>query len=413
MITEPTITCPKCGTQIKLTESLAAPMVAAARAEMQARVEAAESAAQTAKMDADIAKADIERDIEYKVQAKAREIRAQETLKAQKEAQERLAAATVEVSNVQQEVATLRQSLATAQQAQAEAVRKERELEGRERAVTLTIEQGITEGVQAARLQAKAESDDANRLRLLEKEMLIESMQKKVTELQQKIEQGSQQMQGESQELNLQATLTSAFPFDAVGEVGKGVNGADVEQTVIAPSGVECGLILYESKRTRNWSAGWLPKLREDGRKAHADILVLVSTALPEEVETFNQIDNVWVCTPSVVLPLATALRATLLAVHASKQAQEGMKTKSEEVYAYVTGPQFRHRVEALVEAFTTMQDDLATEQKAVQRQWAKRTVQIERVMASTSGMFGDLQGIAGKALPEPEGLALPGGTSE
>ena len=403
MTTEPTITCPKCGTQIKLTESLAAPMVAAARAEMQERIDIAINQAEEVQRKATSKEAQLEATITERVAAEARRA---ETL-AKKHAEDAYGAKFSELDN---EVVGLRQSLATAQQAQAEAVRKERELEGRERAITLTIEQGITEGVQTARLQAKAESDDANRLRLLEKEMLIESMQKKVTELQQKIEQGSQQMQGESQELNLQATLTSAFPFDVVGEVGKGINGADVAQTVIAPSGAECGLILYESKRTRNWSAGWLPKLREDGRKAHADVLVLVSTALPEEVETFNQIDNVWVCAPSVALPLATALRATLLAVHASKQAQEGMKTKSEEVYTYVTGPQFRHRVEALVEAFTTMQDDLATEQKATQRQWAKRAVQIERVMTSTSGMFGDLQGIAGKALPEPEGLALGGG---
>ena len=112
-------------------------------------------------------------------------------------------------------------------------------------------------------------------------------------------------------------------------------------------------------------------------------------------------------------LSLAHALRATLLAVHNTKQVQAGMRTKSEEVYAYVTGPQFRHRVEALVEAFTTLQDDLTSEQKAMQRAWAKRAAQIERVMTSTSGMFGDLQGIAGKALPEPEGLKLGAGGGE
>ena len=137
---------------------------------------------------------------------------------------------------------------------------------------------------------------------------------------------------------------------------------------------------------------------------------MIVSAALPEAVETFDCVDNVWVCSPKTALSVAVALRAALLGAHNVRQVQAGMKTKSEEVYAYVTGPQFKRRVEALVEAFTTMQEDLTAEQKATQRQWAKRSAQIERVLTSTSGMFGDMQGIAGKALPEPEGLALAGG---
>jgi hypothetical protein len=266
-------------------------------------------------------------------------------------------------------------------------------------------------GIETARATARREADEANRLRILEKDTLLESMQKKVEELSQKITQGSQQMQGEVQEIDLEQQLRAKFPFDVIGEVSKGVNGADITQEVSSPSGARCGLILWESKRTKRWSDAWLPKLREDGRKAHADALVIVSAALPEELGSaqFGSIDSVWVCSPEAAPPVALALRATLLAVHNTKQVQANMLSKSEEVYGYVTGPVFKSRVGALVEAFTTMQEDLTAEQKAMQRQWAKRAAQIERVLTSTSGMFGDLQGIAGKALPEPEGLMLPG----
>jgi hypothetical protein len=378
---------------------------------MQARVDAAESAARTAKMDADLVKADIERDIEFKVLEKAQEIRVQEAAKAKQFVVDDFAREQGIAVQARQEAEQLRAKLAEAQKAQAEALRKERELDDRERELELTVERRIGEGVGAARDAARRDADEANRLKLLEKDTLLESMQKKVEELNQKITQGSQQMQGEVQELDLQAKLTAAFPFDSITEVAKGVNGADCSQVVASSTGAHCGLILWESKRTKNWSDGWLPKLREDGRKAQADLLVIVSQTLPEELSaaSFGCIDSVWVCAPLLATTLALALRATLLAVHNTKQVQAGMLSKSEEVYAYVTGPQFRHRVEALVEAFTAMNEDLAAEQKSMQRQWAKRATQIERILTSTTGMFGDLQGIAGKALPEPVGLALPG----
>lgn len=407
-MSDTTLKCPKCGAEIPLTEGIAAPMVEAVRTEMQARVDAATRQAKEVEAKAKAKEDNLEEELQARMKVQREQADVAAKVKARAEMAADFACEQTIAVQAQQEAEALRIKLADAQKAQAEALRKERELADRERELSLTVETQVSAGIEAARTAARHDADEANRLRLLEKDTLLESMQRKVEELNQKITQGSQQMQGEVQELDLQAKLTAAFPFDQVGEVGKGVNGADVTQIVVAPSGAQCGLILYESKRTKNWSAGWLPKLREDGRAAKADILVLVSTVLPEEVEAFNQVDSVWVCSPAVALPLALALRATLLAVHATKQAQEGMATKAESVYAYVTGPQFRHRVEALVESFTTLQDDLVKEQSAAQRQWAKRAVQLERVMSATSGMFGDLQGIAGAALPEPEGLALP-----
>ena len=400
------VKCPKCGAEVPLTESLAAPMVAAVRQEMQAQVDAARKAADDAVYTANVIKNDatrkiasFEQEVADRVSQDAKAIR----IEAQREAAESVRA-------VHAEVEALRTKLTDAQKAQAAALKRERELVDKERELDLTVEMRVTDGVDAARSAARRESDEANKLKLLEKDMLLDSLQGKIVDLQQKIEQGSQQLQGEVQELDLEAQLRSRFPHDEVAEVAKGVNGADVQHSVISPSGAQCGLILWESKRTKRWSDGWLSKLREDGRRAGADLLVIVSVALPDVVETFDQIDGVWICAPKAAVPLAAALRAALLGAHNVRQVQAGMKSKSEEVYAYVTGPQFKRRVEALVEAFTTMQEDLTAEQKAVQRMWAKRAAQIERVLTSTSGLFGDMQGIAGKALPEPAGLALMGG---
>jgi hypothetical protein len=232
-------------------------------------------------------------------------------------------------------------------------------------------------------------------------------MQLTIEELQRKAEQGSQQLQGEVQELELENLLQTRFPDDTIQPVPKGVFGGDIVQLVFSSAGIMAGTILWESKRTKSWSQGWLAKLREDQRKAKAEISVLVSHALPEGVETFDVIEGVWVAHPRLIIPIATALRNTLLEVSAARLINQGQQTKAEMVYHYLSGPRFRQRIEAIVEAFSCMQDDLDKERKSIMKQWAKRSAQIERVMNATVGMYGDLQGIAGKSLQEIEGLEL------
>ena len=164
---------------------------------------------------------------------------------------------------------------------------------------------------------------------------------------------------------------------------------------------------MNSSKRTKSWSDTWLSKLREDQRTAKAEIAVIVSQVLPKGVETFEMVDGVWVTHPRTAIPVAMMLRHALIEVASARQATEGQQTKAEMVYQYLTGPRFRQRVQAIVEAFSSMQDDLDKEKKAITKQWAKRTEQIERVMQATVGMYGDLQGIAGKTLQEIEGIDL------
>ena len=187
----------------------------------------------------------------------------------------------------------------------------------------------------------------------------------------------------------------------------KGEFGGDVLHRVVGAGGQSGGTILWEFKRTKNWSDGWLAKLRDDQRTAKAEIAVIVSQVLPKGVETFEMVEGVWVTHPRAALPVAMILRQSLLELALARQATEGQQTKTEMVYQYLTCPRFRQRVEAIVEAFSTMQEDLDKERKAIMKQWAKREEQIERVMGATVGMYGDLQGIAGKSLQEIEGLDL------
>jgi hypothetical protein len=177
---------------------------------------------------------------------------------------------------------------------------------------------------------------------------------------------------------------------------------------VVGPMGQRCGTILWESKRTKNWSDTWLPKLRDDQRAAKAEIASIVSHALPKGIETFDFIDGIWVTESRCAIPVAIALRQYLIQIAVARQAGEGQQTKMEMVYQYLTGPRFRHRVEAIVEKFSDMQSDLDRERKTMTRLWAKREQQIAGVIESTAGMYGDLQGIAGKTLHEIEGLDIP-----
>ena len=417
-MTEPTITCPNCKSEIRLTESLAAPLIAATRQQFEQKLSQkdAEVATREASLrDKEKQLLESQRTLDAKVsdqvaaqlQSERARLIAEEARKAKQASAAELEGKARELTELQEVLKSREAKLAEAQQAQAELLKKERELDDAKRELELTIEKRIGDGLNEARTQAQRAAEEGLRLKMMEKDQTISSMQQKIEELKQKAEQGSQQLQGEVQELELENLLRVKFPFDSIEPVAKGEYGGDAVQRVVSSSGQSCGAILWESKRTKNWSDGWLVKLREDQRSAKAEIAVLVSQALPKGVETFDVVDGVWVTHPRAALPVATILRNTLLQVNMARQVSEGQQTKTEMVYQYLTGPRFRQRVEAIVEAFSSMQEDLDKERKVIMKQWAKREEQIERVMNSTVGMYGDLQGIAGKSLQEIEGLEL------
>jgi hypothetical protein len=248
---------------------------------------------------------------------------------------------------------------------------------------------------------------------LAEKEKTIGDLQVKLQDALRKAEQGSQQLQGEVSEIELETVLREKFPRDTIEAVPKGEHGGDVLQTVISPLNQECGKILWESKRTKNWNDGWLAKLRDDQRAAKAEIAVIVSEIRPTDCESFNLVDGVWITSPRCAMPVAIALRHAMIELATARQAGDGQQTKMELVYQYLTGPRFRHRIEAIVEKFADMYSDLDKERKTMTRLWARREQQIRCVVESTAGMYGDLQGIAGKTLQEIEGLELPMLTAE
>ena len=299
--------------------------------------------------------------------------------------------------------------LEEAQKAQAEAVRKERALAEEKRELDLTIEKRVAEKQAEIQQRAKAEAEQTLMLKVQEKEQTIQGMQKQIEELKRKSEQCSQQLQGEVQELQLEALLRASFPHDIIVPVPKGEFGGDAIQQVTTPFGQECGKILWESKRTRNWSDGWLQKLRDDQRTAKADAAIIVSQALPKTIDVFGQIEGVWITAPKSAVAVAMAVRHALVEVSMARKSGEGQLTKMEAMYHYLTGPRFRHRVEAIVEKFQDMQGDLEKERRAMQKAWAKREQQIQGIVAATSGMWGDMQGIAGRSLPEIEGLDFDG----
>ncbi len=414
-MTEPTIICPQCKTEIKLTESLAAPLIESFRQEYEQRL---------AKKDTDVAKREaalrereetlakekdaLEDQVAEKLRQERTKIAAEEARKAKLVLATDLEEKTQAITVLQEVLKQRDEKLAEAQKVQAELIRKQRELDDAKREVELTVETRVQEGLDATREQARREAEEALGLKVKEKEQTITSMQKQIEELKRRAEQGSQQLQGEVQELELETLLTARFPTDTIVPVPKGEFGGDVLHTVIGPLGQACGTILWESKRTKNWSEAWLPKLRDDQRAAKAEIAVIVSQALPKQVETFDLVDGVWVAHPRATLPVALSLRHTLIEVTLARQASEGQQTKMEMVYQYLTGPRFRQRVQAIAEAFSSMQEDLDKEKRAIMKQWAKREEQIDRVIQATVGMYGDLQGIAGKTLQEIEGLSLP-----
>jgi hypothetical protein len=377
---DPTLTCPSCRTEIKLTESLAAPLIADTRkryeaqlAQKEAQVAAREAAVLEQREELATARRAVEAEVASRLEQERGKIAVAEALKAKRLVETDLDARAKEIVELNEVLRQRDTKLAEAQQAQADLIRKQREL------------------------------DDARR----EKEEQIASMQRQIEDLKRKAEQGSQQLQGEVQELALEALLRQKFARDLIEPVPKGEFGGDLIQRVVGPASQVVGSILWEAKRTKNWSDGWLGKLREDQRAAKADVCLIVSQALPKGVQTFDYIDGVWVTDPKCALAVAVALRESLVALSAARLAIEGQQTKMEMVSRYLTGPRFRHRIEAVVERFTEMQADLDRERKAMTRLWAKREEQIHGVVDTMAGLYGDLQGIAGRSLQEIEGLQV------
>ncbi len=371
-MSEPTIVCPHCDAEIKLTESLAGPLLESTRqlyekklSDQESRIKQREASLQ--EQQAALAKAQdaIDEQVAEKLKTERESIAAQEAKKAKAALAVDLEQRSREIAELQDVLRVREEKLAEAQKAQADLIRKQRELDDAKRELELTVETRVQESLTSVRDAAKKEAEDGLKLKVAEKEQTISAMQKQIEELKRKAEQGSQQLQGEVLELELEGLLRSKFPTDTIEPVPKGEFGGDVLHRICGPLGQSCGTILWESKRTKNWSDGWLAKLRDDQRTAKAELAIMVSVALPQGLETFDHVEGVWVTSHRTAIPVAIALRQSLIELSRTRQSAEGQQTKMELVYQYLTGPRFRHRVQAIVEKFGDMQADLEKERKS------------------------------------------------
>lgn len=415
MLHETSITCPSCNVEFPLTETLAQPIIAAERAKIQRETQ--ERAAALNKHEQDLvqrrkALEDLKRELDVRqgeidaaVEQKLRSERDVLAKAAEKKAADAYADRFLAV---ERELAEKQARLAEAENAEL-ALRKERRtLEEEKQRLELEIERRLQAERLRIREATQKEEEQSYLLKLAEKDKLISDMKKQVEELRRKSEQSSQQLQGEVLELELEAMLRHAFPTDQIEPVPKGRNGGDVVHRVVGPNGLQCGTILWESKRTRTWSNEWLTKNREDQRLAGAHVGAIVTTTMPKGVDIFDRLEGVWVAALRCTLPLAKALRHALIEAAMAKVVAQGRDGKMEQTYAYLTGPLFRGRVSAIVEACVTMQEDLEAEKRALTKHWAKRQRRLELLMNGTAGMYGDLQGIVGRSMPELHGLQVP-----
>ncbi len=294
---------------------------------------------------------------------------------------------------------------------QALAMQKEKlVLEDEKKSFELEKQRQLSEERDKIRQQVLLESSEAHRLKDLEKEKMINDLKKSLTEAQIKANQGSQQLQGEVQELDLETVLQSSFPHDLIEPVDKGVRGADIAHTVRTSRGTVCGVILWESKRTKSWVDDWAVKLKDDLRAAKANIPVIITTILPKEIKTgFGLYEGVWVAEPKFFVPLAEVLRKNLIDVAREKHNNEDKGTKAEMIYSYLTSDSFTQQVQSILEVHQNMFTQIQKERSAFEKIWKEREAQAQRIISSTASIYGSIQGLAGQSLPNLPLLSIEG----
>lgn len=393
---EQSLTCPHCGKKIQITEAFTREIEQKLRSEFEGEAKK------------------LERQHALDLKAKEKEYRDQfdaDRASIEKQARHQAEqAVSVEMRNLKKQVTEKAEQADEAQKRELSLLKRVRDAEEREKTLDLEVQRKVQAESKMIWERAAKATAEQHHLKDLEKDKQMEDMKVQIEELQRKAAQGSQQAQGEVLELHLEGSLRAAFPYDSIDAVAKGVRGADILQGVKNDLGERCGTILWEAKTAKNWSDAWIEKLKDDQREAKADIAVIVAYTLPEDTLHVGEVDGVWAADMQSALGLASALRQGLIQLALARKALVGKNTKMEAIYNYLSGPEFRQRVESIVSSFAAMQEDLNAEKRAMERAWAKREKQITRVIENTAHVYGDLQGMIGASLPEIKVLELPGG---
>lgn len=388
MTSDQTITCPDCGTQIPLTKALS------------------EQVEHRLKHQLEKQKQEFEKELKTKLDTQLTKEKKRLWQVAQEKAAEKQ---NKELKDLQEQLKENSKKLEESEKNELELRKKARELEEKEKKIELEMARKLDEERKKIIESTKKEEAEQQRLKLQEKDKQLEIMRKQIDDLKRKAEQGSMQIQGEVQEDDLKELLATTFMKDEVTDVPQGVNGADLIQRINANIGTPLGTILWESKNTKAFSDKWISKLKQDQGIVKAEVAILVSRVLPDDIQGFGLKNGVWVVGYSHVIPLASALRLHISEVSKVKQSLVGRDEKMEVLYTYLSGAQFKNRIENIVMAFMNMKKDLETEKRSFQRLWNKREKELEKVVMSTSSLYGDLQGIIGGSLPTIQQLELPG----
>ncbi len=306
-----------------------------------------------------------------------------------------------QLRSLQEEAKLKTQQLQELQKKELDLLRDKNALEEKQKNMDMEIERQILQKSNEIKEKAIKGEQEMFDLRIKEKDTQMESMKKTIEELKRKSEQGSMQLQGEAQELLLEQILKEHFPFDIIEEVGKGVEGADCIQLVRNNSGMVCGRIIYESKRTKAWSNNWIDKLKADKRNSSSDVAILVSQVFPKDMDKFGEKDGVWICNFNEVSSVAYLLRNGIIKIYEAQKSQENKGDKMQLLYNYLTGNEFRGQVEAIVEGFMSLKQSISKERIQMEKTWKEREKQLEKVLLSTSGLYGSVKGIAGASISD------------
>jgi hypothetical protein len=401
------ITCPKCGEEFELSDALTGRIREHLKGELLKEVSRREGELKKKTAALKVQEEQISKSreaIDEEIETKLKERLTDAEKKAAKKLEGQYAD---QLKDLQGAIEEKDAAIKTFRDQELELRKKQRKLEEATESLKLEVARKLDEERERIRGEAEKKIGEAHRLKDLEKDKVIHDLKTSLEDMKRKAEQGSMETQGEVLEQDFEARLKSFFVHDDIQPVPKGIRGADLIQTVRTTMGAESGVLLWETKNTKAWSSAWIPKLKDDMIEVRASIAILVSVVLPDGINRFGQVDGLWVSDPLSAIPLAAALREQLLAISRERTASIGKNEKMETLYQYLAGVEFKQKIEGIVEAFTSMQDQLNRERRAMERHWKQREKEIERVVKNTVGLYGDMQGIIGGQIPAIPALEL------
>ena len=407
MSTTATVKCPNCKTEFQLGDAISGEIEAKIKARYVERFNKDQKELVEKEKQIELQLEQVKKQQEEQERIISEKVKLQKAVLEQEATKKAAEEVDTRVKLMEKELQEKTEKIKESQLKELELMQKEKALKEKQELFAVELEKQLLEREKFVEEKIKkAESEKTDfKVRELQKQLadqktLIETMQRKA-------EQGSMQLQGEIQELALEELLRSAFPFDIIEEVGKGVRGADAIQTVRNPLGQICGKIIYESKNTKAFGGDWIDKLKNDMRSTQADIAVIVTETMPKEMERFGMKEGVWVCSFAEIKSLAFVLRDSLIKINAANASQENKGDKMSMLYAYLTGTEFRQQIEAIVEGFTELQEGIQKEKNAMQKIWKEREKQLEKVLLNTTNFYGSVKGIAGNAIGDIKALEL------